>query len=333
MKEIMIRYLSSKDVLQSGLTMKKTVEITEEVYRAHGAGEVILSKKTGVNMELMGMRRDSGLTAMSAFIKEKNTVGLKWIGLNFDNPVKNNLPSHTALIILNDPKTMAPIAIMEGGWITAMRTGAASAVGAKYLARKDSQVVGILGAGYQSRFQIRALNEIMKMETILITDLVRDRCAKIAKEMKDELNLTVTPVDSPKQIAEQCDIIVTLTSADAPLIRHKWLRKGSLLCALTDHSNFDFEVTKNANKIIVDNMYSTMHLGELSKWVDQGLISEKDLYAEIGEIVLGKKKGRETDDELILYVPIGMGSLDIATAIEVFRLSEEKNLGKVLAFA
>ncbi|MFX1405013.1 MAG: ornithine cyclodeaminase family protein [Promethearchaeota archaeon] len=332
MKKIEVRYLSSEEVLQSGLTMKTTIDVTEKVYRAHSEGKATLGKKTGINMEPFGRRRDSGLTAMTAFLQAFNVAGLKWIGLNFDNPAKHDLPSHTALIVLNDAETMVPLAIMEGGWITAMRTGAATAVGAKYLARKDSRVVGILGAGFQSRFQIRALNEVLQIDKILITDLVKARCEELARETKAELGLNVITADSPKAIAEKSDVIVTLTSADAPLIRHQWLRPGTLLCALTDHSNFDFEVTKNANKIIVDDTYSTMHLGELSKWVDQGLISEKNIYAEIGEVILGQKKGREKKDEQILYVPIGMGSLDVATANEVFTLSKKKNLGKLLAF-
>lgn len=332
MKKLQVLYLSGKDVVETGLTMKETIEVSENTYKAYATGDASLGKKAGLNMEVFGRPRDSGLTAMSAYVRPLGIAGLKWIGLNFENPAKRDLPSHTAMIILNDAESMAPLAIMEGGWITAMRTGAATGVGAKYLAREGASTVGVIGAGYQSRFQMLALKEVLPLDRILVTDVVKARCQSLAHDMTNELGVQVMPVESPRKAAENSDIIVTVTSADEPLVLHQWLRTGTLVCALTDHSNFDYDVTKKANKIVVDNIENTLHLGELAKWIEKGLVSEKNIYAEIGEVIAGKKRGRENAKELILYVPIGVGYLDVAVGAAVLELAKQRRLGQLVEF-
>jgi len=211
-----------------------------------------------------------------------------------------------------------------------MRTGAATAVAAKYLARQNAQTLCIIGAGYQSRFQLAALKEVLKLEDVRVTDLRKDAREAVAKEMSDKLSLQIKPVSTLEEGVKDADIIVTVTSADEPLVRYEWLKDGCFICAVGSYQELQFRIVKSVNKIVVDHLEQTMHRGELAKWVSKGLFSERDVYAELGDIVAGKKKGREFPGEKILCVPIGMGSEDIAISKRIYELSTEKSLGHKL---
>ncbi|UCB61228.1 MAG: ornithine cyclodeaminase [Candidatus Bathyarchaeota archaeon] len=328
-KEIEILYLAEKDVALTGLTMKETVETIERVFKAHGEGDVIVPSKISLDMKITA-KYDTWGNAMPAYVGPWNMSGIKWAGANWNNPKKYGLPSIFATIILTDPETFAPVAIIGGGWITAMRTGAATAVAAKYLARHDAKVLCIVGAGYQSGFQLSALNEVQKLSEVRVADIRKNARESFAEEMGKKLSLNVSPVDSMENGVKGADIIVTVTSADAPLVRNEWLKTGCFICAVGSYQELDFKIIRTVNKIVVDHLEQTMHRGELAKWVSKGLISKRDVYAELGYIVAGKKKGRESDTERILCVPIGMGSEDIAISKRIYEISLKKGLGKKL---
>lgn len=328
-KEIEVLYLGEKDVELTGLTMKETVEIIEKVFKAHGEGDAIVPAKITLDLQTTG-KYDTWGNAMPSYIGPWKMSGIKWAGANWNNPKKHGLPSIFATVILTDPETFAPVAIMGGGWITAMRTGAATAVAAKYLARKDSEILCVVGAGYQARYQLSALNEVVEPREVRITDINKEKREKCAKEMGEKLDLRIEPVAAVEDAVKGADIVVTVTSADEPLVRYEWINDGCFICAVGSYQELEFRVIKSVNKIIVDHLEQTMHRGELAKWVAKGLISETDVYAELGDIVAGKKKGRESDEEKILCVPIGMGSEDTATSYRIYQIAKERGLGQKL---
>ncbi len=328
-KKVEILYLAEKDVESTGLTMKETVETIEKVFRAHGVGDVIVPPKVLLDMQITG-KYDTWGNAMPAYVGPWNASGIKWAGANWNNPKKHGLPSIFASIILTDPETFAPVAIIGGGWITAMRTGAATAIAAKYLASSNAEVLCLIGAGYQAKFQLSALNEIFKPCEVRVADLDKYRRAKFASEMSERFSFKIRQVGTIKSAVQGADIVVTVTSADEPLVRYEWLKDNCFVCAVGSYQELEFRVIKSVNKIIVDHLEQTMHRGELAKWVSKGLVSERDIYAELGDVVAGKKPGRESDEETILCVPIGMGSEDIAVAHRIYELSMKKGLGQKL---
>jgi ornithine cyclodeaminase/alanine dehydrogenase-like protein (mu-crystallin family) len=326
-----ILYLSQSDVIKAGLTMSETVDIVERAYRAHGRGEAVIPAKIVMDLETVGRPR-AGANAMPSYIMDGwNVIGIKWWTFNYDNPTKHNVPSHFPLLILNDPETVAPYAIMEANWMTAMRTGAASAVGVKYLAKKNPKSLFIIGLGYQSRFQLRAVNEVMKIEEVYVNDISKKAEEQFAKEMAEELGLKITP-EPVRDAVQKSDVIITATAANEPLIKFDWVRKGTLISAVGSFQEFDFVTIKSVNKIVVDHLKQTSYIGNLRKWYAKGYFTDREVYGEIGEIVSGKKPGRTSEDEIILYIPIGVSILDLACGSLIFRRAKEKGLGQTLKY-
>jgi ornithine cyclodeaminase/alanine dehydrogenase-like protein (mu-crystallin family) len=215
--------------------------------------------------------------------------------------------------------------------MTAMRTGAASAVGVKYLAKKDPKTLFIIGLGYQSRFQLRAVNEVMKIDEVYVNDISRKAEEQFAKEMGQELDLKITS-QSIKDAVQKSDVIVTATAASEPLIRFDWVKKGTLISAIGSFQEFDFVTIKSVSKIIVDHLKQTSYIGNLRKWYPKGYFTDREVYAEIGEIVSSKKPGRTSENEIILYIPIGVSILDLACGSLIYKRAKEKGLGQTLSY-
>jgi ornithine cyclodeaminase/alanine dehydrogenase len=150
--------------------------------------------------------------------------------------------------------------------------------------------------------------------------------------MTKKMDLNIRPASTMEDAVKGADIVVAVTSADEPLVRYEWIREGCLICAVGSYQELEFRVIKSMDKIIVDHLGQTMHRGELAKWVAKGLVSERDVYAELGDVVAGKKKGRESDDEKILCVLIGMGSEDMAMAGRIYEIAKERGLGQKLGW-
>lgn len=324
-KDIEVLFLSESDCSSTGLTMKEVIKLIEGVFRAHGEGNVFVPAKISLDMGLFGEFETWG-NAMPVYFPSWKVCGMKWIGGNFENPKRHMLPSILGVVVLNDPETFAPLAILGGGWMTAMRTGAATAVAAKYLAKKGSRTACIVGAGYQGRYQLLAMNEVLNLDEVRVNDIDKDRMKKYVDEMTEKVSLRVRAEPDLAEAVKGTDIIVLVTSAEVPLIKHNMIEKGCLICSLGE-TNLDFQATKSMDKIVVDHLEQSMHMGELAKWVTQGILSERDVYCELGDIMTGKKPGRESAEEKILTVLYGVASSDIAIASKIYNIAREKGLG------
>jgi ornithine cyclodeaminase/alanine dehydrogenase-like protein (mu-crystallin family) len=179
---------------------------------------------------------------------------------------------------------------------------------------------------------LRAFQQVFKLKEVRVFDIKEGATEKYREEMKAELGLNILPKKSYKDVVEGADIVCTVTIADEPLVRKEWLKKGTLVVSAGSYQELEPEVVLSADKIVVDNWAQTSHRGELAKLVEAGKLGQKNIHAEIGEILAGKKKGRERDDENILAVPIGIGSLDIACAFEVYQKASEKKIGTPFSF-
>jgi alanine dehydrogenase len=325
--------LITQEQVKSLLDMPSAIRIVEKVYRSHGRDKVLMPPKITLDL---GEGRPwppykGYMNAMPAYLGDADIAGIKWAG-GFQENWKTGLPFITAMILLINPKNGVFVAIMDGAHITALRTGAASAVCAKYLARKDSSVLGIIGAGVQGRTHLRALHHLFKLKDVRVIDIKEGAAEAYAREMKAETGLNISPKKSYREVAEGADIICTLTTADEPMVQKEWLKKGSLVISAGSYEELDSKVVLSADKIVVDSWAQTSHRGELARLVEAGKLGKKNIHAEIGEILAGKKKGRERDDEDILAIPIGLGSLDIGCAFEVYQKALEKKVGTPFSF-
>ena len=238
--------------------------------------------------------------------------GIKWVwGFN-DNRAKG-LPYIGGIIILNEPRTGEVLAVMDGSYITDVRTGASAGVAAKYLARKDASVAAVIGAGAQGRMVARALKEACSLTELRIADLYPEAASTYAKEMGEELGLSVRPCKSNEEACVGADIIVTCTTAHAVLVRREWVKKGCTIVSLGSFPELDERIPEECDMLVVDSWAQNSHRGELKILVHDGKIKDIDIYGELPEIAAGKKPGRQTDEQIICACIIGMGSTDIGT--------------------
>ncbi|MCR4429227.1 MAG: ornithine cyclodeaminase family protein [Caldiserica bacterium] len=329
--DIQFLYLNQKDVLRAGLTMKMAISAMERALSLFTEGKTIMPYKTVLDLD---ERKRGRINAMPAYIGgEYDIAGIKWIG-GFPPNVQKGLPRATALIILNDAWTGFPIALMDSTLISAVRTGAVTGVGAKYLARKDSKVVGMIGAGVQARTQLEALIEVLPLlEKVKVFDIRTEASRKYATEMAEKTRLSFEVVESPEEAVVGSDIVVTVTVADEPIVKEKWLKEGSFFAAVGSYREEEDEVVLKADKIVVDGIEHVIHRETpiIAQLVLSGRMSKDRIHGEMGEIILGRKSGRENPSERIFFSPIGMAVDDIVLAKHIYDLAVEKGIGQRLS--
>lgn len=321
-------YLSQEDVRALGVQMQDVIQIIEKVFALHDEGKVNLPSKVILDL---GERDRGRINAMPAHIGgDIEMCGIKWIAGFPGNPVRFGIPRAHALIVLNDSSTGVPLAIMDGTYISAMRTGAVTGVGAKYLANPDSEVVGIIGCGVQAYTQVMAIKTaIPSVKSLKAYDIRKDASEKFTKWITHELGIRTDIVGTPKEAVEGSDVVVTVTVADEPIVKDAWLKKGSLLVHVGSYQEEEEAVIFNADKVVVDLWHEVLHRGTplLAKLYKSGRIDDGKIYANIGQIIRGKKPGRTNKNERIFFSPLGLGSEDVAVASIIYRQAKGKGRG------
>ena len=281
-----VLYLSKKDVEKVGLSMAEIIETVEDSFREKGEGRVEVPPKPGIHP-----RPDSFIHAMPAYIPSMNAAGIKWVS-GFPENYKRNLPYITGVIILNDPETGVPICIMDAAWVTAMRTGAATAVAAKYLARRDSKVFGIIGCGVEGRSNLEAIITVFEdLEEVRAYDINKDNLDRYVSEVKEKYDIRVMPADSPRKAVEGCDIVVTATPIlknPNPVIEASWFKDGGFACPIDFDSYWKPEAMHSMHKFCTDDKEQLIYYKSVGYFIDI-----LKVYASLGEIVAGKNVGRK----------------------------------------
>jgi alanine dehydrogenase len=317
--------LLSKKEIEGLISMREVITAVEKAFRAKGLGRVQMPPKSYVNFEKYG----GDFRVMPAYLEDIDAAGVKIVNVHPRNPKKYRLPTVMATILLLDPKTGAPLTIMDGTLITNLRTGAGGAVAAKYLARRDSRVVAMLGAGVQAKTQLLGLNEVLKIEEVRVNDISPKNVSRFAAEMSKMLGLEVKVFRSVKEATEAADIIVTTTPSTKPILMDEHVRSGTHINAIgadaPGKQELDPAILLRA-KVVVDDVEQAIHGGEVNVPLSKGLISRGDIYADLGEIVTGKKPGRTSRDEITVFDSTGLAIQDIATDWFVYR--KAKRLGK-----
>jgi ornithine cyclodeaminase/alanine dehydrogenase-like protein (mu-crystallin family) len=313
-------YLSQDDVISAGLTMAEIVKVLEVAFREKGSGNTEMPPKPGIHPG----GGDNFIHAMPAYIPALNAAGVKWVG-GFPGNHKKGLPYITGLLILNDPETGIPISVMDCVWITAVRTGAATALSARYLARPESSVVGILGCGVQGRTNVEALNTLFPLKRVMAYDVNAEAVRGYVDEIGTRFNLEVVPAKTPREAVTGCDIVVTagpILKTPHATIQAGWLDEGAFASLVDFDSYWHPDAMEAAAKFCTDDT------PQLRQYQQMGYFQNiPEIHADLGELVTGQKRGRETPAERTLTANLGLAIDDMAVAPIIFRKAVEKELG------
>ena len=312
-------YLSRADVQAVGLEMPRLIELLEVAFREKGAGRVSMPPKPSVYPA-----PDSFLHAMPAHIPALRSLGIKWVSAYPTNPLLG-LPYVAGLIVLNDDATGLPYAVMDCTWITAHRTAAASALAAKYLARPESSVLGVLGCGVQARTHLLALAALFPIERVYAYDIVTAASERYAAEMRELSNLAVVCVDDPKSAVIHSDIIVTcgpIHKHPEPSIERGWLAPGAFASAVDFDSRWQPAAMAEFDKFVTDD------LAQFEYYRREGYFQRAPTpHADLGHLVAGSARGRERPTERTMAMNLGLALDDMAVAPEIYRRAEGRGVG------
>ena len=312
------------------LSMDEVMVAVESAFKEKGLGHVQMPAK----LYLFYQKYDGDLRTMPSYLEELDISAVKVVNVHVDNRAKYNLPSVMATIILVDPRNGAPLAIMGGTWVTAMRTGAAGGVAAKYLARKDSKVVGLVGAGAQAKTQLMSLFSFYKgLREVKVwsrTKKTRDACAAEMEALYGD-KAKIIPVDNVKDAVEGTDIVVTITPSRKPIVSNEWIAPGTHInCIGADapgKEELDPAILTRA-KIIVDDWEQASHSGEINVPLTNGTLTRQDIWGNIGEVVTGLKEGRTSSSEVTVFASTGLAVQDAVTAELAYKKALAKGIGQ-----
>ena len=320
--------LTRKDV-EKVLTMKDAIAAVEEGFRQLALGNVIMPQRTAIRIsEHHGIHL--GMPAYVGGEEGRGSLALKVVTVYPENQSKFGLPTTIGTLLLNDPRTGALVAIMDAGFLTAMRTGAVSGVATSYLAREDARSVGVFGAGVQARAQLIAMCEVRSIERALVCDPWIEGRDKFATELSERLSIPVEPTDDPRACVDN-DIVVAASSSGEPIFEGSWLAPGTHINGIGSHSPNTREldtVTIQRSKVVPDLAAACLvEAGDLIMPIKEGAITEDHIHASLGEVVAGLKPGRESDEEITLFKSVGLAVQDAATAAQVYDLARAAGVG------
>jgi len=324
-------FLTEKAVKEL-LSMDEVMKAVELAFREKGLGRVQMPAK----LYLFYSKYKGDLRAMPSYLEELDVSAVKVVNSHPENRAKYNLPTVMAMVVLVDPKNGAPLAIMGGTWLTDMRTGAAGGVAAKYLAKKDSRIVGLVGAGAQARTQLMALLSLYKkLEEVRVWSLPDGTKEAFVAEMEPKYGdvTEIIAVESVKDAVEGADIVVTITPSRKPLVSNNWVTSGMHFnCIGADapgKQELDSAILTRA-KIFVDDWEQASHSGEINVPLTEGIITRQNVLAEIGEVVAGLKPGRTSPDEITVFTSTGLAVQDAVTADLAYKKALAKGIGNFI---
>lgn len=327
-QNINVRFLSNKDI-EAVLSLERIIEISEDVFTHYGRGDIYAPPKESLPLQDAERAGMHWINSMPAFLKYKNIVGIKWVNVTSENS-KRGLPVTMGVIILNDAITGMPIGILDGTWITHMRTGASTAIGAKLFARENSRIITVVGCGVEGRTNLEATARFFKFEEVHIVDINKKAMTDFAESMGSKLNLKVIPFNTVQEAVKESDIVLLATTAQHPLMLAAWAKPGDYITTISCFADLDHGIINLADKLFMDDKECA--IGRVRK-ITGVEIDEGKVYGDICEVMAGKKAKRENDKEIIVYTPAGMGAVDVGVAFEAFTLAVKKNLGRELILA
>ena len=324
--------LSKEDVGQL-ISMKEVIGTVEEAYRAYSSGQVVQPPYFGIHLpEPRGGEIDFKL----GYYKSNEVISMKASSGGFiDNPERHGVPNGMGTVLLFDARSCALMCVMDGSLITGLRTGASGAVSVKLLARKNAKKIASIGTGNQARMQIRAIREVMEIEEVHAWNNDPATLAKYKNDIESAFGIPVILAKSKQAAVEQADILITTTRGKGSLVNAEWVKPGTHIIAIgTDQQGkqeLDPEIFRNA-KVVNDSIAQCAEKGETWHPLRHNIMTRDDIHAEIGELLLGTKPGRENDREITIFDSTGMAIQDNTTATKIYKNAVESKVGAFFEF-
>ena len=319
MHDHQLLYLSRADVESVGLDMPTIIQLLEDAFREKGAGRIEMPPKPGIHTQ-----PDAFIHAMPAYIPSQRSAGMKWVS-GYPGNSQRGLPYISGVLILNDVETGLPLAVMDCTWITAYRTGAATALSARYLARPDSKVAGILACGVQGRTNLLALAALFPLSRVYAYDSSPEAQQRYVKEMSIQLGVEVIGVDAPRKAVVKSDLVVTsgpILKHPTPVIEKDWLHPGAFASAVDFDSYWQPAALAQIDKLSTDDHAQFQYYKKVGYFQHT-----PDPYADLGEIVAGLQPGRHNASERTMAMNLGLALDDMAVAPEIFRRAKAQHIG------
>jgi alanine dehydrogenase len=323
--------LLKQSEIQELADMKEIIDYVETAYSVDANRKVQMPSK----MYLFFNKYDGDLRIMPCFIRGLDQAGVKNVNVHPHNTSENHLPTVMGLIELVDPKTGFPLAVMDGTWITNMRTGAAGGVATKYLARKDSKILGLVGAGMQALTQVMAIKEVMDIKEVKVSCRTCTHRESFAKMIRDNFGIEARAVETIQEAVEGSDVVSTTTPSRVPIVKRSWVDDGTHINAMGADAPGKQELESHLiekAKIVIDCWGQASHSGEINIPVQEGTIRKSDIHARIGDIVNGNSPGRESDSEITIFDSTGLAVQDIVTAWNIREKALKAGVGQKINF-
>lgn len=332
MDSMTITYLNAADIDRLPLTDDDILAAVEGGLRAQGHHETVIEPRVHLEPD---PAFNGHFNVLRGYIAPMRLAGVKIVGDYVDN-YQRGLPSEMALLNLFDPTTGQPVAIVDATAITDMRTGAMTALGARYLARADSRTLGHVGARGTAYWNVRLLNHLFDLDEIRVHSRRPDSRTAFARRLTDDLGVPVTVTEDWETCVRDADIVVEASRLPEPqpLLRTEWIKPGSFVVPYGTMSAVELSLLDRMDKVVVDDwgQCRTGKFGSLRAHVETGRLTEDTLHAELGQIVVGDKPGRQTSDETILLWHRGLSLSDIALAHRMLELAKENGIGAELPY-
>ena len=307
------------------LNIEECMDAVEEAFKLYAQGKTTPPGILGIHAQDGGFHTKAGLLRLSRTYFAAKT------NANFPlNAKRFQLPLIQGIIVLFDAENGYPLAVMDSMEITIIRTGAATGVAAKYLARPDASVATICGCGNQGRISLKTIAKVRRLSRAYAWDIDSRQAGRFADELSTELGLEVEPVDDLARAVGESDICVTSTPSKEYFLKREWVSPGTLIAAVGADSDDKQELDPGligSNRVVVDLVEQCATIGELHHALDARLIGKQDVHAELGEIIAGKKAGRTSDDEIIIFDSTGTALQDVAAAAIVYEKAVSSGLG------
>jgi len=316
----------SEAQVRSLIDIEELIAALEQAHIQYSTGKAVMPVRLVVPLPQIRGR----ITSMPGYLSEDKALGMKVVTYFQNNP-KQNLPAILATVMLFSAETGKVIAVMDGSYITAIRTACASAMATRALANRETPVLGILGAGVQARAHIQALCRVRKLNQIKLYSPSGTSAANIKRELEPEVGVDIDVVNSAEDTVRDSDLVVTATTAQQPILKSEWLKPGAHVNAVGSHRPDSREIdgpTVAHSKIVVDSRDAIMaECGDILLAIKEKSITEKDIPAEIGEVLAGVKPGRSSATEVTLYKSVGIAVQDVATAQLVYHKALKFKVG------
>jgi ornithine cyclodeaminase len=330
--ELHLDYLNARDVAALSLTDSEILTAVETGLHAQGRGETVIEPRVHL---VPGGGIEGHFNVLRGYIAPLALAGVKVVGDFVDN-YRRGLPSEMGLLNLFDPQTGQPVAVIDAAGLTDMRTGAVTALGAKHLARKSSRILGHIGARGTAYWNVRLLDSLFHFDEIRVHSRRRESREEFAARLSKDLGKTVVATEDWESCVRGADIVVEASrlSQPEPKLRTEWIKRGAFVVPYGTMSAVELSLTDIMDKLVVDDwgQCKAGQFGSLRAHVDAGKLSEKTLHAELGEIVAGKKRGRERDDETILLWHRGLSLSDIALGAAMLEKAKRMGIGQHLRY-